>query len=232
MAHEVLHGDRTARGHGLEHGLAVGAGLLDADRHAGVLGQVHRDRVVQLQAAVFHQHHRGDRGDGLAHRVDAEDAVTRHRGAGGRVELADRFEPRDLALARDQQHRAGDLAGRHVGLEHVGELLQALGGQAHRLGPGGGQRLGGGEQRQGEAQAEQGRAHQGAALQEGHACCLRRWWKDGTGRTVLTPSVRTGRGAVYRWMGHRAARDQLADWRHLWRRYLDADNENYYHLSA
>eukprot|EP00965_Chrysotila_dentata_P135605 4483231-Pleurochrysis_carterae.AAC.1 len=70
-----------------------------------------RDGLVELEEAALVEHHRGDRDDGLGHRVHAHDRVEANvtasfvRGGPGRVHVA------ELATARDEREHERDLLG-------------------------------------------------------------------------------------------------------------------------
>ena len=88
--------------------------------------QVLADRLVHHQPAFFVEHQCGDGDHGLGHRSDAEDRVLRHRRARGRIEVAERFVVRELALTCDREDRAGQRARRDLGVERSADALQAV----------------------------------------------------------------------------------------------------------
>src|SRR5215469_14807264 len=90
------------------------------------LGDVLGDRLGEIELAVLPQHHGRHRRDGLAHGVDAEDGVLRHRHLGSGIARAYRLEEGDLAVTGDQHHRPGNDPLVHVRLYHVYHPLQAL----------------------------------------------------------------------------------------------------------
>ena len=91
-----------AAGHHLDlRGRAIRAGLLDGDLHVLECRDQRGKRRFQRQFPLLHQHHRGDRGDRLGHRIDAEERVLRHRGPRCRVLHAETLEIGNLAVAGD-----------------------------------------------------------------------------------------------------------------------------------
>jgi hypothetical protein len=92
--------------------------------------QVFRDRIIQQQPALLHQHHRGHRDNRLGHRVDAEDRIARHRRARGRVLAAQVLEQRHLAAPRHQGHGARQALPVDLDLQDVEQPLGAQGTQA------------------------------------------------------------------------------------------------------
>ena len=82
---------------------------------------------------VLEQHHHGDAGDRLRHRVEAEDRVARHRRAGRQALDAVGLLGHDLAVPRQQRRHPGDAPVRDD-LRHVGvELRQPLRVEAQRF---------------------------------------------------------------------------------------------------
>ena len=134
VAQEVLDGHLSPRRHQLERRVAVGARLLDADPHLGDLRDVLPHGIAERELALLDEDHRRDRRDRLAHRVDAEDRVLRHRRLRRRIQHAHALEQRDPALPRDQEDGAGDLALLRVVAQRRHDAAQPLGRQAHLLG--------------------------------------------------------------------------------------------------
>ena len=93
-----------------------------------------RDRIVEQELAVFPQHHQRRGHDRLGHRREGEDRVLLHRLVLFLVAPALRLEVDDLALARDQRHRAGNLVGVDVVLDEGVDALEPLRRHADRLG--------------------------------------------------------------------------------------------------
>ena len=91
---QVLHRDRALGRDGV-----VERGIGRA-QHAAVrqLRQQPLDRLVHREPAVLHQHQRGDRGDRLGHRGDAEDRVAAHRPLAVVVHRAERHDAGVVAL--------------------------------------------------------------------------------------------------------------------------------------
>ena len=128
MAHQVLDRHRPFGRDQLQRRLAVGTRLLLADFDVLEGRDVLGDRIGERQLALLEQHHRRHRGDRLGHGIDAEDRILGHRRLLLGVEAAHGLEVGDLAVPRDEQDGAGDRALGDVGLERVGDRLQALGG--------------------------------------------------------------------------------------------------------
>ena len=104
--------DRALRRLELERIFSGFIGKVDADLCVRKGTNVFRYGIVERQFAVVDQHHRGDRGDGLRHRIDLENRIRRHRPPGLGVQRAEAFEIDRLAVLLDQQDRAGNLARR------------------------------------------------------------------------------------------------------------------------
>ena len=85
-----------------------------------------RDRIGELDLAVLHQDHRGDRRQRLGHRVDPKDGVVRHRRSRGLVARPDTLEVGDLPLARDDDDGARELSLVHLALECRRDVGQTL----------------------------------------------------------------------------------------------------------
>ncbi len=100
------------------------------------LGNVLGDRIVELPFSLLEQHHHGHPRDGLAHGIDAKDAVLLHGRVGRDVALTHGFELHHLAVARDQGDDAGEAALIHEALHALGEPSQPFAGHgdAFRLG--------------------------------------------------------------------------------------------------
>ena len=128
VAHQLRHRHRP----GLVHRAAVLAPDLEALERRDVPG----DRVVQLPAALFPQHHHRRAGDRLGHRGDAEDAVdlSRRGVRVGGVEHAVGVEVHDLAVARHQGDDVGELPVVDQLVEPGVEGGEALGGEALEVG--------------------------------------------------------------------------------------------------
>jgi hypothetical protein len=97
---------------------------LDHDPGALQRRQIFRHGVRQPDPAVFRQHQDGHAGNGLGHRVDAKDAVLLHRSAGRGVAPAERLVIHHLAIARENDHRAGYAFRIRVGFEEAGYPLE------------------------------------------------------------------------------------------------------------
>src|SRR5215469_6536307 len=79
-----MDGHVPSGGHEVERRLAVLVLLLHTHLEPAHLGDVLGDRLGEIELAVLPQHHGRHRRDGLAHGVDAEDGVLRHRHLGSR----------------------------------------------------------------------------------------------------------------------------------------------------
>ena len=108
-------------------GTVSSTGLLGGPEHphVGELGRPPGDRVAERELALLHQHQGRHRGDRLGHRGDAEQGVPLHRQVSCEVALAAQGDLDDLALAPDQGHAAGEIAGVDRALQHVGGVLEA-----------------------------------------------------------------------------------------------------------
>ncbi len=98
---------------------------IDALENAPVcqLGQQAIERLVQSQAALFHQDQRGYRRDGLRHRGDSKQRVGADRLAPLEALVAKRAEV-SLASPFQQGHDASDFASLDVGFEDASHLLE------------------------------------------------------------------------------------------------------------
>jgi hypothetical protein len=84
------------------------------------------DRVVEAYQPLFDQHHHRDRGDRLAHRVDAKDRVLAHRFAALDVHVAAHAGMGEMALAIDIGQHARQIATVDVTvLHHLVEPCQS-----------------------------------------------------------------------------------------------------------
>ena len=113
MPQQIPDRDRALQRLELERILPCFIGKIDADFCIRKGVNIFRHGIVEGQLAVVDQHHRGNRGDGLRHRIDLENAIRRHRLAGRGVPHAETFEIDRLAVLLDQQDCAGNLAGRN-----------------------------------------------------------------------------------------------------------------------
>ncbi len=138
MRHQVhdLHRSRGRRCD--EGGLARGhqtrqAGGVDAE----VLPRrnVRGDIIVQAERAFLDQHHQRDRGDRLAHGIDAEDRILAHRLVAFEVHAAGHAGMGELAPPIDHGQHAWQAAAVHVAtLHHVIEARQSRRRQPNRFG--------------------------------------------------------------------------------------------------
>ena len=94
-------------------------------------GDVARHRVVEAPLALFVEHHQGDAGDRLRHRVDAEDGIALHRRAALDVPDAGHVDVDQLAAARHQGHHAREPAVVDHALHAGGEPFEPLRGDPY-----------------------------------------------------------------------------------------------------
>jgi hypothetical protein len=116
--------DRALQRLELERILSCLIGKIDADLCVRKRRNVFRHGIVEGQLAVVDQHHCGNRGDRLRHRIDLEDRIRRHRRAGRRVPHAETFEINQLAMLLDQHDCAGNLASRDLAANVVAKLVK------------------------------------------------------------------------------------------------------------
>ena len=103
MAQQVV--DRGLLAHGVQrHSVTVKLRHLQLRKGRQIL--THRIAQHQLPALRQLQHRQG--GDGLGHRVDAEDRIQRHGRARLRVLQTERLMHNEAAMAGDQQHHTGN----------------------------------------------------------------------------------------------------------------------------
>ena len=130
VAHQLAHRRRTL--HVLDGPAAVFIGPAH-DFQRLELGHELGDGIVELPAPVLEQHHHGDAGDRLRHRVEAENGVARQRRAGRQALDAVHLLGHDLTVPRQQRRHPGDAPVRHD-FRHVGvELRQPLRVEAQRF---------------------------------------------------------------------------------------------------
>jgi hypothetical protein len=147
--------------------LAVVALGLNADLGLRESRDVLRDRLLQRQLSLLHQHQGRHRGDRLRHRVDAKQRVWRHRRLGRYVANAEALEVDRPAAPLHQHDDTRDVAGCNLGLEELGDVAE-LGPREARLilrvtltdG------FSGGRQR-----CQQRRKHRHHKVAELHCCC-------------------------------------------------------------
>ena len=78
------------------------------DRRVGELGDEGADRLLQRERSLLVEHHRGDRGDRLAHREHAHDRVGLERQTGVDVALTVDRRVHDLAPSTDDRMPSGE----------------------------------------------------------------------------------------------------------------------------
>ena len=114
-----------------------GAGLENAE--VLPFRDVFVDRLVERDAAFLDQHHEGDAGDRLGHRIDAKNGVVLHRGLALDVGKALHRAVDDLAAAIDQELGSRKAAGIDVAvLQMILDAVEGGLGHAGGFGRGGG----------------------------------------------------------------------------------------------
>ena len=88
---------------------AIGRIKLVDDLTVRERGQILRERIVQIQSALFDEHHDGRGGDRLRHRRQVEDRVHGHLFTADHVSPTDRGGVDHLFLVDGQRHQPGDL---------------------------------------------------------------------------------------------------------------------------
>ncbi len=109
-----------------------GASRVHAD--VGELRQVLRDRIAQIEASLFVEHHRGNRCDRLRHRVDAVDGVRFDGKFASGVARPVRGEVGDLPGPAHKDCESGELLSCHVLSEVLVDPLQPVGIEADIVG--------------------------------------------------------------------------------------------------
>ena len=121
--------EQVADGHGPLRRRREKGRVIAADEHPQPLPgrneAVHG--IVELAQALFNQHHQRHGGDGLAHRIDAKDAVALHGSPAFDLEVPLRLEKGDVAVAGHQGQGAGELAVVDVALEMTADAVEAGG---------------------------------------------------------------------------------------------------------
>jgi hypothetical protein len=109
--------------------------LVDARENLDVLelGQVTRERVVELEFALLVESEERNARDRLRHREQAEVCVLRHRLLVLDVGHAVAVDVHDLAAARDQSDHTGDAPGVHPSVRDVVEPAEPLARHADAL---------------------------------------------------------------------------------------------------
>jgi hypothetical protein len=97
------------------------------DTRIGKGGQEVGDRLVQLKSTLLIEHHKGQRGHGFGHRVDAPDRVRRYRSPGGGIRESRPFREDESALARYLDGKAGKSPFTHMRIHPTGNTLQPSG---------------------------------------------------------------------------------------------------------
>ena len=134
MAQQILDGGLFVGRHQFE-AHAVVQRVMRSNAHHGAFerGQVLGHRVGELHLAVFHQHHQSGRDQRLGHGVNAKHRIELHGCIAAVVELAKRLGIDQLAFTRHHRHRTGQALLLNLGLQGLGEFLQALGRHAYRF---------------------------------------------------------------------------------------------------
>ena len=110
--------------------MAYGDLILEA---TGKIGEVPRDRRVQIDAPLIKQHHDGRGGaDHLGQRREIVNTlVDRHGTPAAPIERAESARHHRVAFAAHHHRRAGVPTGIEAVLDHALNVRQALGGHAH-----------------------------------------------------------------------------------------------------
>jgi hypothetical protein len=116
------------------HRIDLAAAASSIDARVGEAGNEFRDRVVELKAALFIEHHDRRRGERLGHGVDAEDAVGPHRPIALEVGLAGGFGKGELAPAHDHGHHAGETAAIDPAVHPLAHAVEPRCGKADLFG--------------------------------------------------------------------------------------------------
>src|SRR5262249_38758301 len=108
-------------GHGTRRWCSRKTGIVATDKHpqVGPGWDKFVHRVIQLKQPLLIQHHESHAGDGLAHRIDAKDAVVLHGPGAFELQISLRFKIGDLPLAGHERERASDFASIDVA-PHMG----------------------------------------------------------------------------------------------------------------
>ena len=116
---QVLDGDVARR-------LASRARAALLHHHVLELGQKLRRRIGEAELVLLDEHHDGDSGHGLGHRVDAEERPLGHRRLRFEALQPDRLEVDELAAPRDGGDGPGDLPiGHELPQQRRGQLAAA-----------------------------------------------------------------------------------------------------------
>ena len=114
-------GQQVADGHGPRRGHCDKLRMGAADKHPQV--GPGRDkfvyRVVELKQPLLIQHHERHAGDGLAHRIDAKDAVVLHGSCAFEFQIPLRFTIGNLPMTSHERQSAGNFTRIDIAL-HVG----------------------------------------------------------------------------------------------------------------
>src|SRR5690606_36579268 len=130
-------------------------------------GQVHVERIVELEVAFLVKHQQCNADDRLGHRVDAEDVVLTHGAATRAVGEAEGLVVVHFAVACDEYHGTGNTPLGEGTLKKSVEALQALAGHVHPFRPGAAEFAGNGRQG-GQGEQDAGGAALECAKGQGH----------------------------------------------------------------
>ena len=133
VGHQLAHGGRVI-GIDEDH-LAVGVDAI-VDLEVREFGDVLGDGIGGEPLALFVEDHHGDAGDGLGHRVVAEDGVVGHGLRGGQIAHAVGTVVNNFAMAREQGDGARELLVVDLALDEGMEVFETLGGEADGFGCG------------------------------------------------------------------------------------------------
>ena len=125
MAQQILNGDGTLRIH-----LPQFRALRDRDFHVAQLGEKFTDRVAEQESAFLPEHHDRHRDDGFGHRINAKNAVERHRRAARGIAPPKTLVIGQLTSPRDERHRARHPAALNLVLHHPAQSGKAGSGKS------------------------------------------------------------------------------------------------------
>ena len=130
MRKQLAHGDRAFGRDQIGQRPVIGPLHL----HVRIGGQQFGDRLIEPEAALVDQHHRGHAGDRLGHRIDAIETVGIHLARPAQSQRAARDIERVLTPPTQRGDHVGNLAFRDIGVDHGGNVAPVrliLTGQSH-----------------------------------------------------------------------------------------------------
>ena len=129
VGHQVADRHIAFRGFGLVTVFVAADKDLQAAQRRDVIGH----RIVELEAALFVEHHCRHRGDRLGHRIEAKDGVGFHRLGRLDVAQAAMLQVNQLVAAQHGAQSTRQFAGLDQPGHPVGNVLQAAGRQTDFL---------------------------------------------------------------------------------------------------